>query len=762
MSSSHESSCYSEVDGSHIHKQEAVGGISEAQECTEASRWSRACCVCNDPHCSNCRRALKQRCSDESENDQSDFVRVKLSKSSHLDYPYQSSQYFVRAAGGMSIPVPDVPKKSKMSVENNQHPVTPHSVPSVSHLQDGSLAVTGFPGEASSGNHGNKSSSYLPLSVELVAGRGTTSIAADGSKNSSGSSKVKSVPPSRTLAMSAALLKSYLVSSNDKPQSKSATLTVDTETSMKTKMMGIWNNVKFGWTVNLKTNFSRDSPVYLLASVYHKSFGESDDDASEGIEENGMEAFKRHFYSLIWCTYRRQFPTLQDSTFTTDCGWGCMLRSGQMMVAHALILHFLSARWRHIKHKHEGPEETIHSKIIQWFGDCPLPQCPLSLHNLVHLGNRLGKKAGDWYGPASVAYIFKEAIEMGSKYIPDLKRICVYVAQDCAVYIQDVLDLTTSNCICNNGSLIKLSEESRVKEKSTSEYLEQINTSALTPHFPEASGLLENGSCGVTDDRVCVLGVTNKNYTDSSKDLSKRTVSQNSSVNLSDKTRRNDVDSNLLFVNMVQKNPENPKTASESVDNTRGVAKGGETFVQCPKCDNWKSVIIMVPVRLGGESLNPIYGSSVCSLFTHDLCIGIIGGRPKHSLYFVGFQEENLIHLDPHLCQDAVMVTQPNFPLSSYHCSSPRKMSLARMDPSATLGFYCHTRTDFLRLMEELPELLTPKEPGFEYPIFEFVDGRSQDADARARQLTDEDEMAATFSRDPQYLPQDSEEFVFI
>ena len=26
------------------------------------------------------------------------------------------------------------------------------------------------------------------------------------------------------------------------------------------------------------------------------------------------------------------------------------------------------------------------------------------------------------------------------------------------------------------------------------------------------------------------------------------------------------------------------------------------------------------------------------ALFTLDQCIGIIGGRPKHSLYFVGFQ----------------------------------------------------------------------------------------------------------------------------
>lgn len=109
----------------------------------------------------------------------------------------------------------------------------------------------------------------------------------------------------------------------------------------------------------------------------------------------------------------------------------------------------------------------------------------------------------------------------------------------------------------------------------------------------------------------------------------------------------------------------------------------------------WKSLILLVPLRLGAEKLNPIYANSLKALLSVDNCIGIIGGRPKHSLYFIGFQEEKLIHLDPHYCQENVDVNQENFSVNSFHCKSPRKMKLSKMDPSCCIGFYCQTRADF-------------------------------------------------------------------
>lgn len=422
---------------------------------------------------------------------------------------------------------------------------------------------------------------------------------------------------------------------------------------LKTKFLSAWHNVKYSWALKTKTSFSRNSPVFLLGKCYH--FKAEDDDSptecdgSEASHDDlitgNVEAFRKDFASRLWLTYREEFPALPGSPLTSDCGWGCMLRAGQMMLAQALVLHFLGRDWRWSEALNLQPldtetrttsaakrlvasleaslqgeqaplpgpllqapggaeeadthlREVYHRTLVTWFGDSPEAQ--LGLHKLVRLGLVSGKQAGDWYGPAVVAHILRKAVDEATD--PGLAGITAYVSQDCTVYSADVVD---------------------------------------SHRMP-------------------------------------------------------------------------------------GPSRAGP--VDAPPLADSRAVIILIPVRLGGEKTNPEYFNFVKGILSLDYCIGIIGGKPKQACYFVGFQDDSLIYMDPHYCQCFVDVSTSHFPLQSFHCPSPKKMPFNKMDPSCTIGFYSRSVQDYERISQELSKVLQPSAKE-KYPAFTFMRGHGRDYD---------------------------------
>lgn len=74
-------------------------------------------------------------------------------------------------------------------------------------------------------------------------------------------------------------------------------------------------------------------PVWILGSRY-------DDPGSQ------LEDIRSDVQSRLWFTYRRCFTPVGSPQLTSDKGWGCMLRCGQMILAETLLQLHKGRSWR--------------------------------------------------------------------------------------------------------------------------------------------------------------------------------------------------------------------------------------------------------------------------------------------------------------------------------------------------------------------------------------------------------------------------------
>lgn len=162
----------------------------------------------------------------------------------------------------------------------------------------------------------------------------------------------------------------------------------------------------------------------------------------------------------------------------------------------------------------------------------------------------------------------------------------------------------------------------------------------------------------------------------------------------------------------------------------------------------WRPLLLFIPLRLGLSETNPAYFSSLKAMFTLKQNIGMIGGKPNHAHYFIGFNGDRLLYLDPHTTQLAIQIERYNcIPDSSYHCEAPCFMNFACLDPSIALGFYCHTEEEFDDWISAVKELIIDREkrPMFElsakrprhWPPFELPKRPCHDVDCTKTDFTE-------------------------
>jgi hypothetical protein len=144
-----------------------------------------------------------------------------------------------------------------------------------------------------------------------------------------------------------------------------------------------------------RAHINVDVPVHLLGRSY---VPEKADCTSNGTV---LEDLVLHYHSIFWLTYRNDFVPLsaKDVQLRTDVGWGCTLRSIQMIAAQALQRHVLGPDWRwSMAELVDNPPcvESSSSKvcaaneILRLFWDVAEESSPFSIHNICRYGEKSG------------------------------------------------------------------------------------------------------------------------------------------------------------------------------------------------------------------------------------------------------------------------------------------------------------------------------------------------------------------------------------
>ncbi|KAJ2691668.1 hypothetical protein GGH99_002245 [Coemansia sp. RSA 1285] len=139
-----------------------------------------------------------------------------------------------------------------------------------------------------------------------------------------------------------------------------------------------------------------------------------------------MDGMRRFYF-----TYRKGFPTITPSFYTSDMGWGCTYRTCQMMLAESFSRVLLGRFWDPFR---LSPlERARHGRIIEWFYDGDTPQAFYSIHTMARTATHMDKRIGDWLGPSIGAHVIKR---LSNKH-PGCP-LTIHVAIDQTVYASEV------------------------------------------------------------------------------------------------------------------------------------------------------------------------------------------------------------------------------------------------------------------------------------------------------------------------------------
>ena len=441
--------------------------------------------------------------------------------------------------------------------------------------------------------------------------------------------------------------------------------------AIKQQISNMKNHIVFNFNIfSTKNNLNlKDEKLPQEIQIFDQKFSKQD--------EHLINLLK----NLPWFSYRKNFSKIKDNDkiYTSDAGWGCMIRSSQMILAQGIYKIFSMKNLN-----------NFFNEFITFFYDDKIPLKLLVKTNTNNIKNKdiknnenkinkiKEKKEEKTYNDFLIIDITRETrisfIDVTKEMIQEFEKLSKEENDNNNCYVTPPFSLRniikTHNIINPKGK--KVGEW--FSNYDTIKTIAKINKHMIEQHDCDFKIInFENETIYIEDlIKECFEEVETQGF----EYISKRTFDKNAKVN-----------DTILNEEIINKNL---KSDVYIFSKRRYVLK--------------QKFIIFISVRHGLHSLNEDLHKEVLKFFDIKTNIGLIGGKNSRAFYFIGKCGNNLIFLDPHYVQQTIPLNElgTNKIEESYRPNDIYYMDISELSPSFSIGFAIKDMKDFKLFMEKM------------------------------------------------------------
>ena len=425
---------------------------------------------------------------------------------------------------------------------------------------------------------------------------------------------------------------------------------------VKLKINDIKNHLFFNYNI-----FSCPNNLFNISQKLGKEIQIFD------VKYSKQEELLNILKNIPWFSYRDNFDQIKDNEniYTSDAGWGCMLRASQMILSQGLC-----------KLNNINKLTDFINQFFAYFYDNKIP---------IKFMCKSNKKGNDLKNT-------KEEIVN--------KNINTYNSFEIIDKENDLFNISFVNL--NSEMLEGL--ENMSERQSDREYI--IPPYSIRSFIKVEKNKNKNGKkvgeWFSNYDTIRIITTINKKM-NKNKDCDFQVINFNEGIirineiikkcfeEVKEDTQTYDFEllslSSIELSNIVNNNFESNKYI---FDNKKYIFK--------------QKFIIFISVRHGLYTLEEDYYDEVLKIFDIETNIGMIGGKNTRAFYFIGKCDNNIIFLDPHYVQETLPIKKigTNVVQETYIPNDIFYMNVNELSPSFTIGFAVKDMKDFKKLMKRL------------------------------------------------------------